>query len=415
MEVSMATTASAPHDSESDRTIILDGLGSWYRGDIEGSIRCFERVRERGTASPRMLFTLGLLQYQIGHGDEGRALVHAATAERPGVLPLVPAKSLTNVLTDLERRDRNPTVRLALTEALATSGREPEARALAVDLIRSLRGGRDRLAACERPTEQALRAAIAPQPIWHSIDLGGDLFIEGLGKPSCVLAMELLRMHLPDVSGKSVLDVGAFGGFFSFEMERRGASRVTALDYYSWVTDFEKLSPWIADERARGRAPDSYNPPPYILDERGQPGRRAFDVTHASLRSGVTPVCGTLERSVGALSTHDIVLYLGVLYHMRDPLGALESVAKVCGEIAIIETLGFVCPDKDHRPIWEFYHDDAVNNDKTTWWAPSEKGLHDMLLAAGFRRVEILYGADTAMHLGGDEPLQTRIFAQAYK
>jgi hypothetical protein len=87
----MSTTLSAPHDSESD-TIILDGLASWSHGNLEGSIRCFERVRERGTASPRMLFTLGLLQYQIGQRDEGRALVHAATAERPGVLPLVPAK-----------------------------------------------------------------------------------------------------------------------------------------------------------------------------------------------------------------------------------------------------------------------------------------------------------------------------------
>lgn len=198
-------------------------------------------------------------------------------------------------------------------------------------------------------------------------------------------------------------------------MERRGASRVTALDYYSWVTDFEKLSAWVADERARGRVPDNYNPPPHVFDERGQPGRRAFDVTHASLGSRVIPVCGTLERSIEALGTHDIVLYLGVLYHTRDPFGALESVARVCGEMAIIETLGFVCPGKEHRPIWEFYHDDRINNDKTTWWAPNEKGLHDMLLAAGFHHVEILYGADTAMHLGGDEPLQTRIFAKAHK
>lgn len=125
--------------------------------------------------------------------------MRSATAKRPGVLPLVPASALTNVLTDLSRRDANGTVRLALAEALATSGRDTESRVLAVDLIRSLRADRDHAATREGLSEQTLRAAIAPQPIWHSIDLGGDLFVEGFGKSSYILAMELLRMHLPDV------------------------------------------------------------------------------------------------------------------------------------------------------------------------------------------------------------------------
>jgi tRNA (mo5U34)-methyltransferase len=403
-------------ETRPDRALVIDAVNAWYRGDVVGTIRWLQRVRERGTANPRVLYTLGLLHGHAGDLDAGRTLVEAATAERPGVLPLVPPEGLIEVLDRLSRSVDNATVRVALANAHAACGRHAEARRLSIDLIRSLRRGRDYAAPPgDGLTEEAVRSAIAPQPLWHSIDLGGDLFVDGDGKPPGVLALELLRMHIPDVTGKTVLDVGAFGGFHSFEMERRGARQVTALDYYSWVTDFEKLHAWSSTERALGRIPDNYAPPPHVFDERGQPGRRALDVARAALGSRIVPVCGLLERSTDLVGRHDIVLYLGVLYHTKDPFGALRCVAEVCNELAIIETLGVVFPGHAHRPVWEFYRDDAVNDDKSTWWAPSDQGLHHMLLAAGFRRVDILYGADTAMHLGGDERLLTRIFAHAYK
>src|SRR5579862_9267701 len=66
---------------------------------------------------------------------------------------------------------------------------------------------------------------------YHTIDLGGGVVTEGVDNSPERLA----RMQLPvDLSGRSVLDIGAWDGFFSFEAERRRASRVVASDYYAW-------------------------------------------------------------------------------------------------------------------------------------------------------------------------------------
>ncbi|EQD47546.1 Methyltransferase type 11, partial [mine drainage metagenome] len=67
---------------------------------------------------------------------------------------------------------------------------------------------------------------------WHSIDLHG--FITPGGKSQQVLHNEWRAMEVPDLSGKSVLDIGAWDGFFSFEAERHGAESVVALDHYVW-------------------------------------------------------------------------------------------------------------------------------------------------------------------------------------
>ena len=63
------------------------------------------------------------------------------------------------------------------------------------------------------------------------------------------VAKEMMMMELPSLTGKTVLDVGALGGWFTFEAERRGAARVTALDYYSWTVDGLKLNAWISEQR----------------------------------------------------------------------------------------------------------------------------------------------------------------------
>src|SRR5258706_16415609 len=72
-------------------------------------------------------------------------------------------------------------------------------------------------------TEAEFRRRCRGQIIWHSVDLG-DLFVEGKRKGSARLAEENALMDWPDLRGKTVLDIGAFGGWFSFEAERRGAA-----------------------------------------------------------------------------------------------------------------------------------------------------------------------------------------------
>ena len=69
---------------------------------------------------------------------------------------------------------------------------------------------------------------------YHTIDLGGGVVTKGIDDS----ALRLARLDLPQsLAGLTVLDIGAWDGFFSFEAERRGAARVVAADYFSWHGD----------------------------------------------------------------------------------------------------------------------------------------------------------------------------------
>lgn len=261
-------------------------------------------------------------------------------------------------------------------------------------------------------TEEDFRRRCGEQAIWHSVDLG-DLFIEGARKTSAVLAKEMRLMDMPDLRGKSVLDIGAFGGWFSFEAERRGAASVTALDYYSWVYDWPKIHRWVRAEREAGRVADTYNPPSDTIDPVGQPGRRALDVTREIIGSKVQTTLGVVEDFKH--DPFDVVLYLGVLYHTKNPFYSLQKVADLCKEQLIVETLGVHLPGQEDRPVWEFFNADQVNKDSTTWWAPNEKGLADMLIATGFSQVEIKGGADQLSDAQRQRRHLTRIWIHARK
>ena len=90
---------------------------------------------------------------------------------------------------------------------------------------------------------------------WHSIDLGQGVVTKGFKTPE-TLQYELESLRLPDLRDKTVLDIGAWDGFFSFEAERRGAKRVVALDHYVWSLDLAKAQPRILARRqgVRSRA-----------------------------------------------------------------------------------------------------------------------------------------------------------------
>ncbi len=67
---------------------------------------------------------------------------------------------------------------------------------------------------------------------YHTIDLGNGVVTKGIS------VQETSAGVIPDVAGKSVLDIGAWDGKFSFLAEQHGASRVVALDHYAWGVDF---------------------------------------------------------------------------------------------------------------------------------------------------------------------------------
>jgi tRNA (mo5U34)-methyltransferase len=235
-----------------------------------------------------------------------------------------------------------------------------------------------------------LRARVADVPFWwHSIDLGG-VVTPGFKTPE-VLEAELAQLGLGDLRGKSVLDVGSYDGYFAFAAERLGADRVVALDHYVWSFELGEYMKYRDACIGRGvpvAAPEAL---PDLWRPAELPGRRGFDVAHEALGSKVEVVVGDLlDYDLEALGTFDVVLYLGVLYHMRHPLLALERLAQVTRGAAIIETQAESFRAAERLPVCRFIEGDEFNGDPTNWWTFNEAALLSLCRAAGFDRAEML-------------------------
>ena len=223
---------------------------------------------------------------------------------------------------------------------------------------------------------------------WHSIDVG-DGVVTGGHKSADLLAREWAEMRLPDLTGKSVLDIGAWDGFFSFEAERRGAANVVALDHYVWSLDLGAQQKYWRECMEQGVSPEPYHTMPELWQPDRLPGKVGFDTAHRLRGSRVeSRVADFMEADVDALGTFDVVFYLGVLYHMRYPLQALERLARVTGEVAVIETEMIVTGHDDHALV-EFYETNELAGDVSNWWAPNAYALAAMCRSAGFSSCEV--------------------------
>ncbi len=159
------------------------------------------------------------------------------------------------------------------------------------------------------------------------------------------------------VEGKSVLDIGAWDGFFSFEAERRGAARVLATDFYVW-----------------GGAANH---------------KPAFDYARARLGSKVeSEVVDLFDLSPSRHGQFDTVLFLGVLYHLKNPLGGLELAASLARETLVVET--HVSLLNVIAPAMRYHLGAELSNDPSNFWSPNIPCLHNMLVGIGFSRIEFM-------------------------
>jgi tRNA (mo5U34)-methyltransferase len=223
---------------------------------------------------------------------------------------------------------------------------------------------------------------------WHSIELGEGVVTNGR-KSSEQLTREWASLRLPDLSGKSVLDIGAWDGWFSFEAERKGAARVVALDHYAWSLDLAAQQRYVEGCRQNGAVPDPYHTVPALWHPETLPGKAGFDTAHRTLESGVESVVGDfMTMDLDRLGTFDVVLFLGVLPHVRHPLLALERLARVTRELLVLETAGVAIPGFEHHGFCEFFEGNELDGDVTNWWAVNHHALVGMCRSTGFRRVE---------------------------
>lgn len=208
-------------------------------------------------------------------------------------------------------------------------------------------------------TDDDVRALIATVPHWyHPIEVRPGIVTPGVNDAPAVLR----RLDLPeDCRGLRVLDLGTRDGFFAFEMERRGAE-VLAVDY---------------------------------MPRTGT----GFDVAARLLGSRVT----YLERNVYALDpaeigTFDIVLFLGLLYHLPDPLGGLRLVRSLSRRRMHLETLVMdFGPGTEDLPMMRFFQGDSWAKDPTNYWGPNPRCVQDMLLETGFKVTRFTPGGDRAI------------------
>ncbi|MDY7523890.1 class I SAM-dependent methyltransferase [Sphingomonas sp. 10B4] len=191
---------------------------------------------------------------------------------------------------------------------------------------------------------------------FHSFQLPDGRSIEGV-KSLDILLSEADIFFGDDLCGKTVLDVGAWDGFFSFEAERRGAARVLATDHFCWSGS-------------------------------GWGTRQGFDFIHHNLNSGVESLdVDVLALDPQVLGQFDLVLLLGVLYHVKDPYGCLEAAARMCADHLVIETVTALASET--LPAMRLYKPGELGGDPTNFWAPNVPALELMLSNFGFTRIEV--------------------------
>jgi tRNA (mo5U34)-methyltransferase len=212
---------------------------------------------------------------------------------------------------------------------------------------------------------------------WHKLALTPNYTTPGWLWPAQILALSDCMEHVKD---KRVLDVGAWDGGLSFLAEKRGASEVTAMDTWDWGFDWKLHGEWRASVGGHLGLPGGL-----------APRKAGFELAREALGSKVKDVqMNIIDATPEVVGTFDVVLFCGVLYHLKHPMLALESLRPLCKDLLVIETHIGMPPDD--RPFTAFYPGAELNNDPSNWWGPNVACVKAWLAATGFKRVYYLGG-----------------------
>jgi tRNA (mo5U34)-methyltransferase len=171
-----------------------------------------------------------------------------------------------------------------------------------------------------------------------------------------------------DMSGLTVLDIGCNAGFYSVALVRRGA-QVVGID----------------------------SDPHYLRQAAWVRAQFGIDEERLSLRQMQVYELSRLEGEF------DVVLFLGVLYHLRYPLLALDMVAQKVRDVLVLQTL--TMPGEEaletpedlsltqrelmSRPDWPkmAFIEHRLEGDPTNWWAPNDACIKAMLRSSGLEPI----------------------------
>ena len=176
-----------------------------------------------------------------------------------------------------------------------------------------------------------------------------------------------------DLTGKRVLDVGAFDGYWTFEALKRGASEVVAIDDFS---DFDVCG--VDKDRPRWATFDLC--------------REVLGYSEQQCRHEEMTVYQATEAHLGRF---DLVLFYGVLYHCRYPLLAIDTLCGLTDEIRIESAIcdqhsghrGGLGQGYGNQMVMEFYPRDGYGGNHTNWWVPTLQTIAEMVGSAGMNNV----------------------------
>ena len=207
---------------------------------------------------------------------------------------------------------------------------------------------------------------------YHTLELGDGLVSNGAWDHRTIVDCYGIPESL---EGKTALDIGTADGFWAFELERRGADRVVAIDVETHA-DFD----WLP-----GRMPPSA---PH------HPMKANFEIAHARFGSSVEHrTCSVYDLSPETVGEFDVVFCGSLLLHLMNPLKALVNIRSVVKEVAIIESLAEPGLDAfPDSPLLRFGHSnsEAVPGESGIYWRFGRKALQEMLIYAGFERTELM-------------------------
>src|SRR5581483_6413720 len=216
------------------------------------------------------------------------------------------------------------------------------------------------------PDARAVQARLDELSWYHTIDVVPGATTKGWFD----LRHALPLIPWPDVRGKRCLDIGTWDGFYAYELERRGASEVVALD----IEDLASL-----DYPPEVRAATNLD----LSQTNDQPRRAGFHLLNEILASSVTWRGGNIYvLDPSTIGTFDVVVLGSLLLHLRDPVRALDAVRRVTSG-------SFVCIDHVEpivnlvgrkRPLFELRGEGR----DFQWWLASDAGLQHLLNVAGF-------------------------------
>src|SRR3954449_12357860 len=215
----------------------------------------------------------------------------------------------------------------------------------------------------EAASVSGLAREVERYPWYHTLELGDGVVTNGMFDHRPVLD------HYPipsDLSGQRCLDVATMDGYWAFEMERRGAASVTALDLES-PDDLD----WPAALR------------PHHEKTMDETKAERFEIARSALGSNVERVLLSAYDLSPEIGEFDFVFCGDLLLHLKDPITPVENIRSVCTESAVIINVIKKFRFYEGRPMAEL---DGI--DVFQWWLTNLEGLVRIVRSAGFARVE---------------------------